>query len=303
MLASFLVIQGCVDMGQKGKEEEKEKKAEPVVVVTENMEFQSVDTIPSGWHTFFYKNKSYENHFFLLDKYPVGKTLKDGETEVMPVFQDAMDLINEGKSEEGFAELSNLPEWYFNVVFTGGTGLISPGKTAQTTLRMEPGYYVMECYVKMANGMFHSTMGMVKSLIVTGDTVETSEPAADVELSVSSTGGITYDDDILKGEQTFSVFFKDQIAHENFVGHDVHLVKLGDEADLAGLEMWMNWANPGGLQTPAPEGLTFLGGVNDLPAGSKGYFTATLEPGNYAFVSEVPMARGKNMLKTFVVLN
>ena len=32
-----------------------------------------------------------------------------------------------------------------------------------------------------------------------------------------------------------------------------------------------------------------------------GYFSADLEPGNYAFVSEVPNSMSKNMLKTFVV--
>jgi hypothetical protein len=48
---------------------------------------------------------------------------------------------------------------------------------------------------------------------------------------------------------------------------------------------------------------TFLGGVNDMPAGSIGYFTPTLEIGNYALIAEVPNASSKNMLKTFVVSN
>ena len=52
---------------------------------------------------------------------------------------------------------------------------------------------------------------------------------------------------------------------------------------------------------PAPSGITFLGGVNDLPAGQKGYFTAHLDVGNYAFVSEVPNASSKNMLKTISI--
>ena len=63
----------------------------------------------------------------------------------------------------------------------------------------------------------------------------------------------------------------------------------------------MNWADPKGLITPSPEGFTFLGGVNDMPAGNTGYFEVNLKPGNYAFISEVPNALSKNMLKTFVV--
>ena len=38
-----------------------------------------------------------------------------------------------------------------------------------------------------------------------------------------------------------------------------------------------------------------------MPAGSTGYFTVTLEPGDYAWVSEVPGASSKGMLKRFSV--
>lgn len=67
------------------------------------------------------------------------------------------------------------------------------------------------------------------------------------------------------------------------------------------LESWMNWTDPKGLITPAPEGVTFLGGVNDMPAGRKGYFEAELTPGRYAFISEVPNSMSKNMLREFIV--
>ena len=68
-----------------------------------------------------------------------------------------------------------------------------------------------------------------------------------------------------------------------------------------GLEAWMNWATPTGLMTPAPEGITFMGGTNDAPAGSTQYFEVDLSPGNYAFISEVPNSKAKGMLKTFKV--
>lgn len=63
----------------------------------------------------------------------------------------------------------------------------------------------------------------------------------------------------------------------------------------------MNWADPKGLISPQPKGIIFLGGVNDMPAGSTGYFTADLSPGKYAFISEVPNALSKGLLKTFEV--
>jgi hypothetical protein len=299
---SFLVLQSCGGNKNSEEKEQAEIKTESVIeIITEVMDFQTVDEIPAGWHSFRYVNKSNEPHFFLLGKYPEGKTIKDGEREVIPTFQNGMNLINEGKAEEGFAEFNKLPPWFFEVVYSGGSGLISSGKTSETTLKLEPGYYVMECYVKMIGGVFHSSMGMAKELIVTENTASDLEITPDVKLTISSTEGIVFSDPVNKGKQIFSVYFKDQVAHENFVGHDVNLVKLNENANLETLEKWMNWADPEGLITPAPQGVTFFGGVNEMPAGNTGYFSATLEPGNYALVSEVPNTLSKNMLKTFSV--
>ena len=302
VLISLLIIQSCgSDKRSEKKEQVEDKKDNAIEIITELMDFQTLDTIQSGWNTFRYINKSSETHFFLFDKYPEGKTLIDTEEEVAPVFQNGMDLINEGKTEEGFAEFSKLPAWFFEVVFSGGSGLISPKSSSLTTIKLEPGYYIIECYVKMINGVFHSTMGMTKSIFVTVEDSGNKPPEATVNITISSTEGITYDKPVTKGMQTFAVHFKDQIVHENFVGHDINLVKLNKNANLELLEKWMNWADPEGLITPSPEGVTFLGGVNDMPANNTGYFKVNLEPGNYAFISEVPNALSKNLLKTFVV--
>ncbi len=266
------------------------------------MDFQTLDTITSGWNTFRYINKSTETHFSLMSKYPEGKTIEDTEREIGPPFQDGMDLINQGKPEEGYAEFKKLPAWFFEVVTFGGSGLVSPKGSSLTSIKLEPGYYIMECYVKMSNGIFHTTMGMEKGIVVTNVNSGNIPPEATVNITISSTEGITFDKPITKEMQIFSVYYKDQIAHENFVGHDVNLVKLDEEANLEVLEKWMNWADPKGLISASPEGVTFLGGVNDMKEGSTGYFELVLEPGNYAFISEVPNTTSKKMLKTFVVL-
>ena len=302
LLVAFLIVSACgPDKKANQKTEPEGKKDYSIEIISESMDFKTVDEIPAGWHTFRYINRSDHTHFFLLDKYPEGKTLVDGEKEVIPLFQDGMNLINQGKAEEGYAEFNKLPAWFFKIIFSGGSGLVSPGHTAETTIKMEPGYYVIECYVKMENGIFHSAMGMVKELIVTDDTVDHTPPTSDVKITISSKDGIVYNESIKKGKQTFEVYFKDQIAHENFVGHDVNLVKLDENADLKALEKWINWADPKGLISPSPQGFTFLGGVNDMPAGSTSYFTSNLEPGKYVLISEVPNALSKNLLKTFIV--
>lgn len=270
-------------------------------IVTEAMEFQMPDTITSGWNTWRYRNNSTQTHFILIDDYPDGITLDSVKQKVIPVFGDGMELLNEGKTEEGFAEFARLPVWFSEVKWPGGVGLISPGHEAQTTLYLDPGHYLVECYLKMNTGMFHTNMGMIEELVVVEQKSKMEEPEADVEITISSESGIVFEPPFHAGLYTFSVVFMDQIAYENFVGHDVNLVKLESDANEKVLEAWMDWRDPEGFIEPAPKGFVFLGGVNDMPAGGKAYFTANLEPGKYALISEVPNASEKNLLKTFEI--
>lgn len=270
-------------------------------IVTEEMDFQMVDTIKSGWNLFRYNNKSPQTHFFMIDKYPEGKTVDTILAKVAPYFDEGMRLINEGNPEGGFAEFAKLPAWFSEVQFLGGSGLVSPGLTTTNQLYLEPGDYIMECYVKMSNGVFHTSMGMVKTFHVEEAASGTKELKADINISISSEEGIVIQDSITSGNHVFLVQFKDQIVHENFVGHDVNLVKLEEDLEVATLASWMDWSNPQGLIEPAPKGISFIGGVNNMPGGGKGYFSALLEPGRYAWVSEVPNPQTKNMLIEFRV--
>ncbi|WP_193360283.1 hypothetical protein [Gillisia marina] len=285
------------------EEKPKTEKSEPgiVEVVTNNMDFQMVKSIPSGWTTFKYRNQSADTHFLLLEKYPEGKTISDAKKEILPVFQSAMDSINSGKQQAGMATFGNLPDWFQEVILMGGTGLIAPGKIAQTTVNLEPGTYIVECYVKMNNGMFHSFLGMVTELNVTSEKNEKEPPTPTSEITISSANGIEFKDDLEAGRHTFKVNFKDQVVYPNFVGHDVNLVKLADGASLESLEKWINWLDPKGLISPIPEGFEFLGGVQDMPAGNSGYFSVNLQKGHYAFIAEIPNPSKHKMLKEFSI--
>ncbi len=311
LLVIFLFIIGCKDKKSSSSEdpivltEEKPKteKSEPgvVEVVTNAMDFQLVKSIPSGWTTFKYRNQSSDTHFFILEKYPEGKNITNASKDIIPVFQRAMDSITAGKTEAGMAIFQNFPEWFHEVVIVGGTGMIAPGKIAQSTVNLEPGTYLVECYVKMNSGMFHSSMGMLAELTVTSEKNGKEPPVPTSEINISSTKGIEFKNELQTGRQTFKVNFLDQIAYPNFVGHDVHLVKLTPEADLKTLEKWMNWLDPKGLISPLPTGFEFMGGIQDMPGGNSGYFTVNLTEGRYAFISEIPDASKHKMLKEFKI--
>lgn len=266
--------------------------------------FQGPDSVPAGWVTFHFTNASTLTHFAVLERLPEGVSLADQQHQVAPVFQAGMDLFAAGKAQEAVAEFGKLPKWFGQVVFSGGAGLTGPGRTSQTTVRLDAGRYLLECYVK-TRGVFHSynpdpqAYGMVRELTVTAPASAAPEPKAAVTLTLSSQDGIQMSGTPVAGNQTVAVHFQDQTVHENFVGHDVHLVRLQDDTDMDALLSWMDWTQVGGLQTPAPA--VFLGGVNEMPAGQTGYMTVTLQPGRYAWIAEVPHARKKGMLKEFTV--
>lgn len=301
LLVVCLSFSSCKNQKKQENSVSSNLKANVIEIVTDNMDFQMMDTIKSGWNTFRYINNSTQTHFVLINSYPPGKSSKDAEDNIAPIFEAALALINQGKQDEALSVFEQLPEWFKEVQFIGGTGLLSPNSICETTLYLEPGDYMLECYLKMQNGMFHTTMGMTKDLVVSSTKSGNEELKATINLSISSTEGIFTKDSIVGGLQTFSVHFVDQIKHENFVGHDLNLVKIDEGSDLTALEQWMNWATPNGLIEPSPTGFTFLGGVNDMPAGGTGYFTAQLDPGSYALISEVPNATSKGLLRTFEI--
>ena len=187
-------------------------------------------------------------------------------------------------------EETAIAGWFFTESYNaGGSGLLDAGKTAITTVYLEPGHYMIECYVKLPNGDFHSVVGMLEQMTVTEEESSSKEPKEDVTLSIDETGIVLQDEIERPGLHTFAVDFP--------AGNtaDVHLVRIEnpESADRDALNEWMFWANniglPNeGLMTPAPEGFSFLGGSQEYVPGGRTFFQAVLKPGTYALISEVP---------------
>ena len=278
-----------------------------VEVVTTHMNLEVQKKIPAGWTTFRYDNQSHNTHFFLLDKLPGDKTVEDSKAYVVPAFQEGMNYIAEGNWEGAGAAFAKLPAWSAEIIYTGGAGLLSPNNTSEVTVYLEPGNYVLECYVKDQNNIFHATKGMISGMQVTAEDSGNVEPEATMQVNVSSTAGISFDPKVRPGKHLIKVLFEDQTTYGHFLGHDVHLVRLDVYADIEELNAWMNWVDPTAFQTPSPAGVEFLGGIQDLPAlegmpnSNVGYFDAHLKPGTYAFIAEVPDPMEKNMFKIFTV--
>lgn len=292
----------------KGKKEKESPEVIPetkqeheVKVVSSGMDFEMVDTLKSGWTTFKYINDSFEPHFIILEKMPDTLGIDAYKRDLFPPFINAFEHFEKGEMEAGMKEFEKIPEWFYRVELAGGVGLTSPKTTSKSTILLNPGTYVMECYVRMPNGLPHTFMGMVKELTVTGESNGNASPEADHSITVSSENGLTFVDFLEAGNYVFSVEFEDQKQYEHLMGHDVNLVKIENDSLKTVLNSWINTTDFNAFRTPAPEGLLFLGGVEDLPAGETGYFEVSLDKGDYVLISEVPNAIERNMIKTFSV--
>jgi len=266
-------------------------------VQARDFSFQGPSEVPSGWITVLFRNNGTQTHFLMLTLLPEGKTLDDYRNEVGPPFEKAWKELKQGadKAKVGQELGAALPEWYLkDTRYMGGPGLLAPGESEMVSLKLVPGNYVVECYVRSPEGEFHGNLGMLRKLTVTDVDSGQSEPTGDIHLTLSN-DGIEAPDTLSAGEHTVAIHFKEQPA--GGLGNDVHLARLAPDTDMAKLASWMDWMNLHGLQAPAPA--LFLGGAEEMAAGNTEYLHVNLEPGRYAWISEPVSTDGK--LKVFRV--
>jgi len=265
--------------------------------VARDYAFVGPTEIPSGWITMRMANEGLEHHFIFLTLLPEGKTIEDYAADVGPAFGGAWEALQAGsvdKAAAGAMLAESLPDWYASASSMGGPGLVAPGKTAQATMHLVPGNYVMECYVKTSDGVFHVMLGMAVPLTVTAEESGGVPPKADYAITLYNSK-IDVEGTPRAGRQTIAVNFDDHPAYG--LGNDVHVVRLEEGADLDEVVQWMDWMNVDGLRAPSPA--AFMGGVHEMPAGRTAFLTVDLEPGRYAWIAESGAELG--MVEEFTV--
>jgi len=259
----------------------------------------SDDVIPPGWTTFELDNHSSSTHFVFLARVPQDAIdeAREADEELLDYwidsvtnpFQAVMDDILAG-ADNPFVHFGEIPGWFEEVASMGGPGFTQGHLSSRATVHLEPGHYILECYVKDAEGKFHSYTGMISLLEVDGDLPSrTSEPRATFDVVVSSGNGIEAAEEMRPGLHNIRVHFADQAVYGHGLGHDLHLIRLNG-TDVEDVARWMDWMAPTGLESSSRDRgpRTFVGGVQTMEAGSVGYMTVKLTPGDYAWISEVP---------------
>jgi hypothetical protein len=268
-----------------------------VEVEAEDYAFRMPGEIASGWTTFQLTNQGEEHHFMLIARLPDGLTYDDYVTDVVMPFNEAWYTLRDGRigPDDVMPLLGEaLPEWYWAVEFMGGPGFMVPGASGTATVNLAPGHYVVECYMRTADGEMHSMEGMLDPLIVTEESSGQAPPSADLRV-VLSEEGLSLEGHPMPGTNTFQVHWADH--PEGTFGHDVHVVRMDDHVTADEILYWINFFNLDAFSEPPPG--TFAGGINMMPAGSTAYFSVDLEPGRHLLVSEYTGAMG--VLQEFVV--
>lgn len=261
-----------------------------VDIVTREYTIEGPKSLGLGWHNFRFRNQGGQAHFVSIYKMSEGKDLEDQLAEVAPVFDPLMNGLRSGeltKADIGPFLQEHLPPWGLQMGHVGGPGLMAPGKTSHTAIRFdEPGIYLMECYVKGPDGNWHTMMGMLKQLEITGNRSGGIEPQATSKVAVSNSG-IEAPGTLTAGKQTFRIDFLE--APPGPFPFDVHIARLEEDTDMDRVVHWMDWTNVGGLRAPAP--VEFLGGMEHMQAGRHGYVAVDLDPGQYLWISRTNAAR------------
>src|SRR3989442_6911496 len=126
------------------------------------------DTIPAGLTTFRLVNQGKELHHANLVRLGEGKTVAD--------FQAGLAAAMKNHTPP--------PTW---MGFAGGPNAVTLGDTGVATQLLEPGSYVLVCWIPSLDGVPHVMKGMMHPLVVTAAAASSpaTEPAPDVTIKLT----------------------------------------------------------------------------------------------------------------------
>lgn len=202
------------------------------------------ESIRGGWTTLEFANTGSEAHEFALAKLGEGKTI-----------DDVRRYLADPKSQT-----QPPPDW---VQIRAGIPTLDAGEQAALTQQLEPGRYLLLCFLDAPDGKSHIEHGMLRTFDVEGDPV-TETPKVDATLTLGAGLAAPRID---AGERTI------ELRNDEDRPSSVFLTAFEPGKTEKDLARW----EKGGLRGPAPA--RFLGGVIDLPPHSTVYYTVTLEEG------------------------
>ena len=190
--------------------------------------------------------------------------------------------LAEGKTAADFAEAMKggpPPAW---ATMVGGPNAAIPGKSVEATLTLEPGNYLVACFIPSPGEETpHAMKGMIQPLTVTAPGVTQAgeakaesapDPKPDVHLELKEYG-FTFSKPITAGKHTIHVM------NQGAQDHEVVLVKLAPGKHAAD---FVNWATTESMKGPPPA--EPMDGMAAMAKGRTAIFGGDYTPGSYAAV-------------------
>ena len=228
-----------------------------VVVHAKDFAFTAPKTIKSGATTFRLVNDGKELHHLSVIRLQKGKTMADFVA---------------------FMKKPGPPFGWFTEV--GGPNPALPGGSVDATLTLEPGNYVVACFIpSVGESAPHLMKGMINALTVTTDKSPGVSPPADVTVRTSDYA-FALSTPITKGHHVIAV------QNDASQAHEVVLLQLAPGKTIADVAKWVDVD----LMKGAPPGKP-IGGMAGIAKGQTASFPADFAPGNYGFICFAPDAK------------
>ena len=228
-----------------------------VVVHAKDFAYTAPKTIKSGATTFRLVNDGKELHHLSVIRLQKGKTMADFVA---------------------FMKKPGPPFGWFTEV--GGPNPALPGGSVDATLTLEPGNYVVACFIpSVGESAPHLMKGMINALTVTTDKSPGVSPPADVTVRTSDYA-FALSTPITKGHHVIAV------QNDASQAHEVVLVQLAPGKTMADVAKWVDVD----LMKGAPPGKP-IGGMAGIAKGQTASFPADFAPGNYGFICFAPDAK------------
>ena len=217
--------------------------------------FEAPASIQAGTTTFRLQNLGKEPHHLWIVQLTEGKTPADF-TKAMKAWGSAL----------------KMPKWAIDV---GGPNTAGTNEIAEGTMTLEPGTYMLVCWIPSPDGMLHVMKGMVKPMKVTGPATAAVEPTADITLTMDDYS-FELSKPITPGRHT--IRFENRAAQS----HEAVIARLLPDKTLAQAVTWLNAGQAG----PAP--IVLLGGASGLAKGRHMFVTTDFQAGHYALLCFIP---------------
>jgi hypothetical protein len=227
--------------------------ANTVHIIAKDYSFDAPAQVSAGLTTFHMMNQGKEPHQAGLIKLSDGKTFED--------FTAALKAMQPNTPP---------PAW---ITFVGGPNAAPPGGTAEATQVLEPGNYVLICFIPAADGVPHAMKGMVRGLVVAPSSASpAAEPTPTATMTLSD-----YKFDMSQPMKSG----QNVVRVENTADqpHEAVLFKIAPGKTVKDFEAWL----PQAEKNPMPPAIP-MGGVVGLSKGRHAFFSANLDAGDYVLV-------------------